>query len=53
MGEWGATWWVARDERGLLTREAVRQMYDGSLWYHIAARREGQQVLAPQHAKAA
>ncbi|GLC40918.1 hypothetical protein PLESTF_001056100 [Pleodorina starrii] len=36
---WSLLWLVARDERGVVSREALRCCYDGTLFYHIAERR--------------
>ena len=33
--EWWTLWYIAQDERGLLNKEAVRCMYDGSLWRQL------------------
>ncbi len=30
--EWWTLWGVAADEQGLVTKERIRQMFDGSLW---------------------
>jgi len=39
MFEWGGLYWVAADhERGHLTKDDVRAMYDGTLWPKLAAR---------------
>lgn len=51
--EWWTLWWIAKDERGLLSKERVRAMYDGSLWRQledIAIAKRGYDV-APNVAK--
>lgn len=37
--EWGFTWLLAKNEAGMVTKESVRRIYDGSLFYHIAEMR--------------
>jgi peroxygenase len=39
--EWWVLWWLAKDERGLLSKERIRANYDGTLWELLAAKREG------------
>ena len=33
--EWGTTWLLTANEEGLVTKEAVRSVYDGSLFYKM------------------
>lgn len=39
--EWLASWLLLWPEDGKLKKEDVRRIYDGSLFYEIAERREG------------
>jgi peroxygenase len=36
--EWGGLYWVAGYDRGYMTKEDVRAMYDGTLWPKLAER---------------
>jgi peroxygenase len=47
--EWSILYVLARDEDGYLSREAIRRMYDGSLFEYIERQRHAQQ----EHVKAA
>ena len=33
--EWWTLWYIAKDERGLLSKERVRACYDGTLWRQL------------------
>lgn len=35
--EWWTTWWLCKDARGLLPKEAVRGIYDGTMYDVLAA----------------
>ena len=54
--EWWVFWLAAADDRGLVPKERVRAMYDGSLWRALAeeaTRRRGYDIFVeappPQH----
>lgn len=32
--EWGVTFWLLKDKEGFLSKEAMRGMYDGSVFYY-------------------
>lgn len=45
--EWLSFYYIAKDEKGLVTKERMRQMYDGSLWMQLdaeATKRRGREV---------
>ena len=42
--EWGFLYWLAADN-GVLKRSTILGMYDGSLFYRIAAERAGKQPV--------
>lgn len=33
--EWGFTYWLVKDEEGFATKEAIRGIYDGSIFDYI------------------
>ena len=33
--EWGVAYWLLKDESGCVSREAIRSMYDGSVFYYL------------------
>lgn len=39
--EWWTLWLLAADDNGLVSKEKVRANFDGTLFYQIAAEREG------------
>jgi peroxygenase len=41
--EWSILYVLARDKDGYLSREAIRRMYDGSLFEYLERRRHAQQ----------
>ncbi|GFR43377.1 hypothetical protein Agub_g4449, partial [Astrephomene gubernaculifera] len=43
---WTLLWLVARDERGVVSREAVRSCYDGTLFYRIAEARRARALAS-------
>lgn len=43
---WTLLWWVARDEGGCLSRDTVRAVYDGTLFYGIAERRRARALAS-------
>ena len=52
--EWWVFWLAAADSKGLISREKVRAMYDGTLWVVLAeemTRKRGYDVGAPKPAK--
>ena len=45
--EWLSFYYIAKDEKGLVTKERMRQMYDGSLWMQLdaeATKRRGREA---------
>ena len=45
--EWLTFYYVAKDEKGLVTKERLRQMYDGTIWPQLeaeATKRRGREV---------
>ncbi|KAJ3052390.1 hypothetical protein HK097_006348 [Rhizophlyctis rosea] len=40
--EWVALWYIAKDSEGLLTKEAMRSMFDGTLFEAIKKRRDAE-----------
>lgn len=39
--EWFTLWLLTADDKGLVTKEAVRSVYDGSLFYKMEVGGEG------------
>lgn len=39
-GEWSVTFWLLKDKEGFLSKEAIRGMYDGSIFEKIAKENE-------------
>lgn len=39
--EWGLVYYVGRDKHGYITKEAMRTLFDGSLFDHLAKQHSG------------
>ncbi|KAJ9530673.1 hypothetical protein QJQ45_014831, partial [Haematococcus lacustris] len=54
-GEWYMTWLMCYDERGVLSKEKIRAMYDGSLFQivadEVAAKRRGEKKVTDEAAR--
>jgi hypothetical protein len=53
--EWWMFWMSAADDKGLLSKDKVRAMYDGTVWNVLAAeatKKRGYDVFAPKKAGA-
>lgn len=38
--EWGLTYWLLKDQNGLVSKESIRGTYDGSIYYRVEAARK-------------
>eukprot|EP00249_Psilotum_nudum_P013912 c24581_g1_i1 orf=146-850(+) len=42
--EWGFTYWLVKDEKGYAPKEAIRSVFDGSLFYYLQKRNEAKKL---------
>lgn len=42
--EWGITYWVLKDEKGFVHKEAIRGVYDGSVFYYLEKKNSARKV---------